>query len=103
MEKQLVNGSAYAGVTCGLEIVSKFIKNPRIAFQMFLVIRAHYHGQEYLDRDHILQLWTVGVSLIKLTGINMLSDVSFPIYRILYLHNCNSYCALIAPFVGDNL
>jgi hypothetical protein len=26
---------------------------------MFLVIRAHYHGWEYLDRDHALQLWAV--------------------------------------------
>jgi len=30
-----------------------------LVFQMFMVIRAAYHGKEMLDRDHPLQLWTM--------------------------------------------
>lgn len=33
-----------------------------LVLHMFLVIRAHYHGQEYLDRDHPLKLWAMAVS-----------------------------------------
>ncbi|KAF5363741.1 hypothetical protein D9756_000608 [Leucocoprinus leucothites] len=35
-----------------------------LVLHMFLVIRAHYHGQEYLDRDHPLKLWAVRTTLL---------------------------------------
>jgi len=33
-----------------------------LVLQMFLVIRAHYNGQECLDRDHVLRLWAMAVA-----------------------------------------
>jgi hypothetical protein len=30
-----------------------------LVLQMFFVIRASYHGQEMLDRDHVLRSWTM--------------------------------------------
>jgi len=30
-----------------------------LVLQMFLVIRASYHGQEMLDRDHVIRLWVM--------------------------------------------
>ncbi|KAF9451747.1 hypothetical protein P691DRAFT_723570 [Macrolepiota fuliginosa MF-IS2] len=33
-----------------------------LVLHMFLVIRGHYHGEEYRDRDHVLRLWVMSVS-----------------------------------------
>jgi len=33
-----------------------------LVLQMFLVIRAHYNGQEYLDCDHVFRVWTIAVA-----------------------------------------
>jgi len=33
-----------------------------LVLHMFLVIRGYYYGEEYLDRDHVLQLWVMTVS-----------------------------------------
>jgi len=33
-----------------------------LVLQMFFVIRSHYHGQEYLDRNHAIRLWAMLIS-----------------------------------------
>ncbi|KAJ3569348.1 hypothetical protein NP233_g5108 [Leucocoprinus birnbaumii] len=42
----------------GLSSMAAFM----LVLHMFLVIRAHYHGREYLDRDHPLRLWAMAVA-----------------------------------------
>ncbi|TFK43286.1 hypothetical protein BDQ12DRAFT_171976 [Crucibulum laeve] len=57
-----------------------------LVLQMFLVIRAAYQGEEYLDRDHVARLWTmlitpyvaffIGVLVTAIVGANDPSRVS---------------------------